>query len=60
MTRATSQAGPDIGFFRNTGIALIAATAISGAVTLTLTLKGDGTPVQISSASNQTPPVTSY
>ena len=53
-----SQAAPDIRFFRNTGVALIASAAIAGAATLTLTLQGNVPPAPIIMASNPVQPVT--
>jgi hypothetical protein len=58
MDLSTSQAAPDIRFFRNTGVALIASATLAGAITLTLTLSGDDSPVQIDIAGNITQPAT--
>ena len=58
MDLSTSQAAPDIRFFRNTGVALIASAVIAGAITLTLTLGGDVPPARISFANNIAQPAT--
>lgn len=58
MDSSTSQATPDIRFFRNIGVALIASTALAGAITLTLTFGGDDPPAQINIAGNITQPAT--
>lgn len=58
MTQYTPQAGADIGFFRNIGFALIALTAITGCIALSLTLGADDPPAQIDIASNITQPAT--
>ena len=58
MDLSTSQAAPDIRFFRNIGVVLAALTAIAGCITLTLSLSGDDPSAQVSVASDRTQPVT--
>ncbi len=54
----TTEAACDIGFFRATGIALVALTAIAGSITLTLTLQGDANTPQIGLADAAQPVAT--
>jgi hypothetical protein len=53
----TTEAACDIGFFRATGIALAALTAIAGSITLTLTLQEGANTPQISLADAAKPAV---
>jgi hypothetical protein len=54
----TTEAAFDIGFFRTLGIALVALTAVTGSITLTLTFQGDAHNPQVVAAVPASPVAT--